>query len=152
MVSVAALETKALVRACRAETRHSQRQVPLQLQHSFVSRRTSKMLKGQEGNMPFVITCCSSIALASSQIGKGRTGQSHHLPRHLLSSRHGDTMTERTQPARASAAGKHAVCPGAWSRLMGLLSTLGCFYCVLCVPCVVALIPHQELSSGSLST
>ncbi len=28
-----------------------------------VTGRTSKMLKGQEANIPFVITCCSSIAL-----------------------------------------------------------------------------------------
>ena len=36
-----------------------------------------------------------------------------------------DTQTQRTQPARAAAAGKHAVCSGAWSKLMSLLSMLG---------------------------
>ena len=58
------------------------------------------MRNGQEDNIPFVITCCSSIALvdwgtpggtwmASPQSEKGRTGQRHHLPRHLhISLRH----------------------------------------------------------------
>ena len=99
---MAALQAKALSRACGAQRRLSQRQVPFQLQHNIVSGRTSKMLKGQEGNIPFVITCCSSIALV--KWGKpGGFGQSCpsqigmrpsmcHLPRHLyISLRHKDT-------------------------------------------------------------
>ena len=67
------------------------------------------MLKGQEVNIPFVTTCCSNITLveqgtpggtwmASPQSGKGRTGQSHHLPRHLqISVRHKDTKDTACQ-------------------------------------------------------
>ena len=44
--------------------RLSPMQSPFQLQHNIVLGRTSKMLKGQEGNtLPFVITCCSSSVL-----------------------------------------------------------------------------------------
>ena len=58
------LEANALIRACGAFRRLSQKQVPSQLQHNTVTGRTSKMLKGQEGNiLLFVITCCSSDAL-----------------------------------------------------------------------------------------
>ena len=50
------LEANALIRASGAQSRLSRRQVPFQLQHNIVTGRTSKMLKGQEGNiLPFVI-------------------------------------------------------------------------------------------------
>ena len=66
------------------------------------------MLKGQEGNIPFGITCCSSIALVEqgTQRGFGQSSPSQievrpsmcHLPRHLhISLRHKDTKDTACQ-------------------------------------------------------
>ena len=97
------LKANALIRACGALRRLSQKQVPFQLQHNTVTGRTSKMLKGQEGNiLLFVITCCSSDALVQwgTPGGFGQSSPSQigmrpsmcHLPIHLHASlRHTDT-------------------------------------------------------------
>ena len=90
------------------------------------------MLRGQEGNIPFVITCCSCIALmeqgtpggtwlASPQTGKRRTGQSHHLPRHLhISLRDNDTKDTACQGLSYWQACNLHGGGRAWSRIISL--------------------------------
>ena len=159
---MAALQAKALIRACGAQRRLSQRQVPFQLQHNIVSREDQQDAQ-RLGRQHTTFRHHMLQQRRPGELGKARWfwpilpfTDWHEAIRvpcpktspHLFETHRHKGHSCTLQSARTAAAGKPAICLGAWSRLVSLLSMpsgmiLLCPVCPLC-QCYDA--PSRELS------